>query len=185
MMQYDPVPPEGCTCASFWTVRGKHKADCPLSSADDELEQWYKELNSHNRGGGIYWTIQPEELRALINDKLEATEKAYGGCHLCFGKGYASYKSAVSWGHGDVDLGATHGPGKRDTLEMRYCSCDRGKQLKSYVEAEVAKVKLGIRQQLGSLLPQNYAKAKPDIEKGIKSVIESIDRQLKENNPNE
>lgn len=53
------------------------------------------------------------------------------------------------------------------------------------LEAEVAKVKLGIRQQLGSLLPQNYAKAKPDIEKGIKSVIESIDRQLKENNPNE
>jgi hypothetical protein len=25
------VPPDGCNCASFWTIRGKHKADCPLS----------------------------------------------------------------------------------------------------------------------------------------------------------
>lgn len=29
-----PLPPEGCTCASFWTVRSTHKKDCPLGTTE-------------------------------------------------------------------------------------------------------------------------------------------------------
>jgi hypothetical protein len=31
--KHDPVPPEGCQCASFWTIRGTHKNGCPLAKA--------------------------------------------------------------------------------------------------------------------------------------------------------
>lgn len=34
---HDPIPPDGCNCASFWTIRGTHKTDCPLAKvASDE-----------------------------------------------------------------------------------------------------------------------------------------------------
>lgn len=33
---YNPVPPDGCNCASFWTIRGKHKTDCPLAQPPTE-----------------------------------------------------------------------------------------------------------------------------------------------------
>jgi hypothetical protein len=37
---FNPIPPESCICASFWTVRQTHKTDCPLaapSSGEEEL----------------------------------------------------------------------------------------------------------------------------------------------------
>lgn len=32
LLPHTNIPPEGCLCASFWTVRGTHKKDCPLYS---------------------------------------------------------------------------------------------------------------------------------------------------------
>lgn len=32
--EIDAVPPDGCICASFWTVRRTHKKDCPLAEID-------------------------------------------------------------------------------------------------------------------------------------------------------
>lgn len=59
-----PVPPEGCTCASFWTVRGTHKKDCPLSPTpqNDELR------------AAIGWTdIKKREI--AVRDLLAAEKK--------------------------------------------------------------------------------------------------------------
>jgi hypothetical protein len=41
MTKQYPVPPQGCTCASYWTLKQRHKADCPLadSKEPDGLEQ--------------------------------------------------------------------------------------------------------------------------------------------------
>lgn len=33
-----PLPPEGCICASFWTVRQKHKSDCPCNTPESEIK---------------------------------------------------------------------------------------------------------------------------------------------------
>lgn len=43
--QDSPIPPEGCICASFWTVRQAHKSDCPLAQdSRAELDKKIKEL---------------------------------------------------------------------------------------------------------------------------------------------
>lgn len=36
-----PIPPKDCICASFWTVRQKHKSDCPLATepVPEEVEK--------------------------------------------------------------------------------------------------------------------------------------------------
>ena len=33
MSNNNPIPPEGCICSSFWTVRQSHKNDCPLNNS--------------------------------------------------------------------------------------------------------------------------------------------------------
>lgn len=51
-----PVPPKGCICASFYTVRGTHKSDCPLSSTPTQT-------GFHERGSSPVETGWTEELR--------------------------------------------------------------------------------------------------------------------------
>lgn len=59
-----------------------------------------------------------QALKTEIARAVEETEKAFGGCKKCYGKGYQSaIKSTVSR------------LGKHTKLEMVYCSCDRGLQL--------------------------------------------------------
>ena len=36
-LKEDSIPPEGCICASFWTVRQTHKKDCPIK--EDTLDE--------------------------------------------------------------------------------------------------------------------------------------------------
>lgn len=53
-------------------------------------------------------------------------EKAFGGCHNCYGKGYSTV------------LQFAEGGGSRTKLEvMRYCWCARGIQLSAQVRAKV------------------------------------------------
>lgn len=40
-----PIPPDGCICASFWTVRQTHKKDCPAYEPPKESQQ-NKELQN-------------------------------------------------------------------------------------------------------------------------------------------
>lgn len=55
----------------------------------------------------------------LLESEKQKLAKAYGGCTLCYGKGYAT--GAEFW----RGRGKTWGrPNK-----IKYCTCDRGKQL--------------------------------------------------------
>lgn len=81
----------------------------------------------------LFKQLQKDLIRKLIRTEKLKVEKAYGGCHKCYGKGYATYRYGYITSPdfiGDkayVDPMQTH---------MNFCSCDRGKQLKELVTAE-------------------------------------------------
>lgn len=63
-------------------------------------------------------------LKELTKARQE-TAKAFGGCMACYGKGYATaIESTLSrFGH------RTHN-------NIKFCSCERGKQLKAHLKRE-------------------------------------------------
>lgn len=65
------------------------------------------------------------DIERLFAAHLQAAEKAYGGCHNCYGKGYATRQA---FGNGRTDI-------PQDP--MVYCKCDRGKQLEKQVQAAI------------------------------------------------
>lgn len=75
--------------------------------------------------GGKFYT--DEQIKALIETEAtrreQQTAKAYGGCTMCYGKGYASYKAEYR----------ARGMRWDDPENMKFCSCDRGKQLELLV----------------------------------------------------
>lgn len=80
-----------------------------------------------NREIKLMLTIAAERSKV---EQLRTVEKAYGGCHKCYGKGYATVKSQITGYGTDGDIGGYEGPYKRDTpVQMNFCDCDRGKQL--------------------------------------------------------
>lgn len=63
--------------------------------------------------------------KALVSAERE-TAKAFGGCHLCYGKGYSTIWAGTTGSadfHGDKDVSVP----PNDTV--KYCNCDRGKRL--------------------------------------------------------
>lgn len=65
-------------------------------------------------------TINVASIEAEVRQE---TEKAYGGCRNCYGKGYATQKSEV------------RARGMRwDTSGIKFCDCERGKQLQQLIE---------------------------------------------------
>lgn len=66
-------------------------------------------------------------LERLVTEEVQLTEKAFGGCKKCYGKGYAT------WRHGETYRGATHNMRN----DIKFCDCDRGKQLSGLVTEEV------------------------------------------------
>lgn len=69
--------------------------------------------------------VELDQIMALVEKELAKTEKAYGGCHKCYGKGYATTADGII---GYDDFG---GEGFKSTIttKMKFCTCDRGKQL--------------------------------------------------------
>jgi len=60
------VPPEGCICASFWTVRQAHKSDCPLAyPIDGELWKKFDEI-FEDLAFGHNFDYAAKELRKLF-----------------------------------------------------------------------------------------------------------------------
>lgn len=71
-------------------------------------------------------------IKELVSgDLVREIEKAYGGCHDCYGKGYATYRSAYIGTDTDQDIGGTGGRINQPFEEMRFCKCERGQQLKA------------------------------------------------------
>lgn len=70
-----------------------------------------------------------QKLERYCEKKCKEIEKAYGGCRKCYGKGYATYSNTTT---AFADFGDELGGADSATstkLEMRFCACDRGKQL--------------------------------------------------------
>lgn len=66
-----------------------------------------------------------DELRSFLATERQELEKAYGGCHKCYGKGYATVR------RGETYRGSTHN--KR--TDIKYCTCERGKQLSELIQS--------------------------------------------------
>ena len=64
---------------------------------------------------------------AEMEKRVKETEKAYGGCHNCYGKGYST--GAAIW--------TAKGKKWGDTNQMKFCSCDRGKQLEAHTQSKL------------------------------------------------
>lgn len=60
-------------------------------------------------------------------------EKAYGGCHKCYGKGYSTVWSGVS---GSADFIGDRSYVTQPKNNIKYCTCDRGTQLKQLIVRE-------------------------------------------------
>ena len=105
--------------------RQVHKAShvCTEVCVDKDLTGWQEDAKL--------------AILAANTASVTAIAKAYGGCTKCYGKGYASYASAESGYGTDGDIGGYEGRYYRTFNEMRYCTCDRGKQLERYVTASV------------------------------------------------
>jgi hypothetical protein len=89
--------------------------DIGRTYADHSEVQGY--LNMHPINETIVET--KSALKALLADQNKKLAKAYGGCIICYGKGYATVR------HGETYRGTTHNM----RTDIKYCTCDRGKQL--------------------------------------------------------
>ena len=99
-----------------------------MSTTKDELRAKIAKamVDAHQSG---HWACEETECHKdgspinhilnLLEGEKQKLAKAYGGCTLCYGKGYAT--GAEFW----RGRGKTWGrPNK-----IKYCTCDRGKQL--------------------------------------------------------
>lgn len=99
------------------------KTPSTFDNSPDPVEALYIECPS----------ISLSEFRTRVALYAEAvaaqTAKAYGGCTNCFGKGYATYiNGTTAYSDFGDELGGDYSR-HTDKLEMRFCTCDRGKQL--------------------------------------------------------
>lgn len=98
-------------------------ADIQLKLGIDD-NRWLKLFGNTE---GLYGFIAAHERQLLEN-----IEKAYGGCHKCYGKGYATVRDGTI---GYSDFG---GEGFKTpiTTKMKFCSCERGTQLSALIQAK-------------------------------------------------
>ncbi len=111
-----------------------------ISSAMARFESRMMDLqtNGLDRNGRAYGKHQDdirmefvETIAAHTAREVEKAEKAYGGCHNCYGKGYAT---ALDFTHGedtDWDIGGRGQVIHYQNPVMRYCTCNRGEQLRA------------------------------------------------------
>ena len=84
-----------------------------------EVDKWFPKGKLNERGSVLtFFGAVIIEIRKLI--------KAFGGCEICYGKGYAT---SFVGRRGFEDFGG-EGFIKTPTMHVSFCSCSRGKQLK-------------------------------------------------------
>jgi hypothetical protein len=73
-------------------------------------------------------------LEAHLDETIAEVEKAYGGCHNCYGKGYATVNDRWIGRDTDSDIGSPGGiVSGGNPNHMKFCSCPRGIQLKMLI----------------------------------------------------
>lgn len=66
-----------------------------------------------------------------IDDLIEKTAKAFGGCTKCYGKGYSTQ---MEWASGRGDF--IGDPDVEKSLDLfKPCECDRGNQFAKIIQA--------------------------------------------------
>ncbi len=87
-----------------------------------------------------------------LKEILEETEKAFGGCKKCYGKGYFTVLEHIS-GRGETDFGNGDTTIFEELPRMRFCTCERGKGLKKEIEnirqADLADVRAFVEGKIG------------------------------------
>lgn len=66
------------------------------------------------------------EILKHFKEEVKKTEKAFGGCKKCYGKGYSTQRRATTT-FADFQGDKTYTTPMKN--EVNFCSCDRGKQL--------------------------------------------------------
>ena len=90
---------------------------------DDEMDRMNYGEDSHNEE---MVDLATTKLLSLIDEEKGYIEKAYGGCHKCYGKGYSTYTMEQN----------NQGPRQL----INYCDCSRGEQVKVLVTSSKDKV---------------------------------------------
>ena len=72
-----------------------------------------------------------EELKQQHRKELERTEKAFGGCTKCYGKGYSTYREGYQ---SEPDFIGDKQSEPIMQTHYKPCTCDRGKQIKNLLE---------------------------------------------------
>lgn len=112
--------------------------DCVIGEDHDVTEttstnDWLDELLWNEYGDAH---VNSKAKQAILSHITQA-EKAYGGCHNCYGKGYATVNDRWVGHDTDTDIGSPGGviTGGNPTA-MKFCTCDRGKQLEALIAQE-------------------------------------------------
>lgn len=86
-----------------------------------------KEMGTHNEiSQHKDWHMKKQIMESsLVTEAERATAKAYGGCKICYGKGYSTTIEGTIGYEDFGDDGFETPPHE----QMKFCECDRGKQL--------------------------------------------------------
>ncbi|WP_157929162.1 hypothetical protein [Mycobacteroides abscessus] len=119
-------------------------------------------------------------IQRLFVANCQETEKAYGNCRNCYGKGYATVKSQIIGYGTDGDIGGYEGKYKRDNqVQMNYCGCERGRQLEALNSAAITNARI---QELGAVvsgLQEGYVPSIISIQQ-MKDRLATLQKQLEE-----
>lgn len=88
------------------------------------------------------------DLKNFLLQELERAEKAYGGCHHCFGKGYRTKLDFKTY-HADFEGDRTIT--EKGDYYIPCLDCDRGKQIKEMIERVRREERERIKKELSKL----------------------------------
>lgn len=133
-------------CCEFYHLGRKDECPCPVhchTTQEEELKEvkgrtlLFTERNNRNAWGDFILG----ELRTTRQQAVEETEKAFGGCTNCYGKGYHTTKMAVAGRHFRKDLNPY----------IPCDKCDRGKQFTEAMEYAVEEERERVRKVVGGV----------------------------------
>lgn len=82
-------------------------------------------FNKNEHGGSSRWLVTPDTVEHFINGII----KAFGGCTICYGKGYSTQ---IEWMSGKHDFIGE--PDIEKALDIfKPCECDRGAQFERVI----------------------------------------------------
>lgn len=107
---------------------------CPINMTEKlrEVEYIIDAVETRlNKEGQLLTEDAEDYLRQTLTADREAvvreTEKAFGGCKKCYGKGYSTVIDSTTC-HADFIGDKTY---SKTNNPVRFCSCDRGIQLQA------------------------------------------------------